>query len=74
MDIKDLKNQIKKGESDTVEFKESFNEDAIQTLGALHILPWLTKPPTAYRTRYSLPSPFYPDPTILHYYYTHPTA
>jgi len=34
MDTKELKNQIKKGELDTVEFKESFNEDAIQTLGA----------------------------------------
>ena len=34
MDAKDLKSQIKKGESDTVEFKESFNEEAIQTLGA----------------------------------------
>ena len=34
MDIKDLKNQIKKGESDTIEFKENFNEEAIQTLGA----------------------------------------
>ena len=34
MDPKDLINQIKKGESDTIEFKESFNEDAIQTLGA----------------------------------------
>ena len=34
MNPRDLKNQIKKGESDTIEFKESFNEEAIQTLGA----------------------------------------
>lgn len=34
MEPKDLMNQIKKGESDTIEFKETFTEDAIQSIGA----------------------------------------